>query len=113
MESSSAFYTSFLYNSGMDVLEEHLSVAASVYNPYCFCVMRHIITIALFKMIFKSKIYCSDIFCSFLFDISGLVYQNAWYGKTQVTSCELRVESLKARVEIQKCEFKSTSSKII
>ena len=39
-----------------------------------------------------------------------------WYGKTLVTSCELRimsyelrVESLKARVEIQKCEFKSTS----
>ena len=31
-----------------------------------------------------------------------------WYGKTQVTSYELRVESLKARVEIQKCEFETT-----
>ena len=41
-----------------------------------------------------------------------------WYGKTRVTSCELRVkslkarvESLKARVEIQKYELKSTSYK--
>ena len=40
----------------------------------------------------------------------------SWYGKTRVTSFELRVESLKARVEglkarveIQKCVFKSTS----
>ena len=38
-----------------------------------------------------------------------LVSPYTWYGKTRVTSCELRVESLKARVEIQKCEFKSTS----
>ena len=28
-----------------------------------------------------------------------------WYGKTRVTSYELRVENLKARVEIQSCEF--------
>ena len=39
-----------------------------------------------------------------------------WYGKTRVTSYDLRVESLKAqddslkgRVKIQKCEFKPTS----
>ena len=32
-----------------------------------------------------------------------------WYGKTRVMSCELWVESLKARVKIQKWEFKSTS----
>ena len=45
-------------NSGMAVLEEHLSVAASVYNPYCFYVMRHITKIALFKITFGSEIYC-------------------------------------------------------
>ena len=65
MESSSAFYTSFLYNSGMDVLEEHLSVAASVYNPYCFCVMRHITTIALFKMILSLKFIAQTFFVVF------------------------------------------------
>ena len=32
-------------NSGMAVLEEHILVAASVYNPYYFCDMRHITTI--------------------------------------------------------------------
>ena len=43
---------------------------------------------------------------------------NLWYGKTRVTSMsyeswvtsyELRVKSLKTRVEIQMCKFKSTS----
>ena len=29
-------------NSEMAVLKEHLSMAASVYNHYCFCIMRHI-----------------------------------------------------------------------
>ena len=57
-------------------MEEHLSVAASVSNPYCFCVMRHITTIALFAMIFRSEIYCLDTVCKFLFNISGLVSQN-------------------------------------
>ena len=60
----------------MAALKKQLSVAASVYNPYCFCVMGHIIAIALFAIIYKSEIYCSDSFCSFLFNISGLVYQN-------------------------------------
>ena len=32
-----------------------------------------------------------------------------WCGKTRVASYELQVEILKERVEIQKCEFKSTS----
>ena len=32
-----------------------------------------------------------------------------WYGKTRVTSYDLRVESLKAWVKIQKCAFKFTS----
>ena len=42
-----------------------------------------------------------------------LVSPYTWYGKTRVTSCELRVESLKARVKIQKHElkFKSASYK--
>ena len=35
-----------------------------------------------------------------------------WYGKKRVTSWELQVKSLKARVEIQKWEFKSTSYKL-
>ena len=49
--------------------------------------------------------------------------QTTWYGKTQVTSCKLRIasyelrveslkalaENLKARVEIQRSEFKSTN----
>ena len=41
----------------------------------------------------------------------GLIseYLHLWYGKTRVTSYDLRVESLKARVKIQKCEFKSAS----
>ena len=34
---------------------------------------------------------------------------NAWYGKTGVTSYELRVASYKLRAETQKCNFKSTS----
>ena len=32
-----------------------------------------------------------------------------WYGKTRVTSYELRIESLEERVEIQMFEFKSGS----
>ena len=63
-------------NSGMAVLEEHLSVAASIYNPYYFCVMRHITTIVLFKITFRTEIYCLDTFCGFLNNISGLVSQN-------------------------------------
>ena len=59
----------------MTVLEEHLSVSASVYNPYCFCVMRHVTTITLFILLFKSEFYCLDTFFSF-FNISSLVYQN-------------------------------------
>ena len=51
-------------------------MAASIYNPYCFCIVRHIITIALFTMIFRSEIYCLDIFCIFPFNISVLVCQN-------------------------------------
>ena len=57
-------------------LEEQLSVTASIYNPYCFCVMRHIATIALFAMIFRSEIDCLDNFHSFCFNISGFVCQN-------------------------------------
>ena len=34
-----------------------------------------------------------------------------WCGKTRFTSYELRVDSFKAQVEIQKCDFKSTSLK--
>ena len=60
----------------MTNLEEHLSVTASIYNPYCFCVMRHITAIALFAMIFRSEIYCLDDFHNFCFNISGLVCQN-------------------------------------
>ena len=33
-----------------------------------------------------------------------------WYGKTRVLSSEFRVESLKARVEIQKYELKFAST---
>ena len=33
----------------------------------------------------------------------------SYINSSSVTSCELRVESLKSRVEIQKCVFKSTS----
>ena len=60
----------------MAVSEEHLSVVASVYKPYCFCVSRHITTRALFNIILRPEIYCLDTFCSFLFNISGLVCQN-------------------------------------
>ena len=42
-------------NSGMVVLEEHFLVAAPVYNPYRFCVMRHVTIIALFSMILGLK----------------------------------------------------------
>ena len=46
------------------------------FDPYCFCVVRHITTIALFIMIFRSEIFYLDIFCSLLLNISGLVCQN-------------------------------------
>ena len=35
--------------------------------------------------------------------------ENVWYGNTRVTSYELQAESFKARVKIQKYEFRSTS----
>ena len=35
-----------------------------------------------------------------------------WCGKTRVTSHKLRVESLKAWVKIQKCDFKSINSNL-
>ena len=44
------------------------------FNPYCFCVIMHITTIPLFIMIFRSEIFCLDVFCSFRFNI--LVCQN-------------------------------------
>ena len=46
-------------------------------------------------------------------ETTGLAHTNfiviSYYGKTRVTSYELRDESLKAQVEIQKCEFESMS----
>ena len=39
-------------------------------------------------------------------------YEPKWYGKTQVMNCELRVESLKAKNEIQMSEFKYKSERV-
>ena len=63
-------------NPGMAVLKEQLWMAASVYNPYCFCVMRHVTATALLIIFFRSRIYWLGTFCSFLFNISGFVCQN-------------------------------------
>ena len=63
-------------DSEMAVLEESLSVVASVYKSLSVCSMRHITTRGLFIMFFRSEIYLLDTFYSFLFNISGQVYQN-------------------------------------
>ena len=49
----------------------------------------------------------ADPFCAVkLLTIKGFII--SWYGKTRVTSCELKIS--KSRVEIQKQEFKSKRS---
>lgn len=58
-------------NLGMAVLQEHLSVAASVSNPYCFCVMRYYNK----RFVYNNNDFRSDIcFYILLRHISGAFF---------------------------------------
>ena len=50
-------------------------MAASVYNPYCFCDLRYVTTKVLFIMIFRFEVYYSDTICRFF-----LIYQVQYAG---------------------------------